>query len=204
MATAVSICSNALMRLGAESFSSFSEGSDTGDNVARVRLCENLWSTVRRQVLRSHSWSDATKRVIISPDVTSPEFGYNNRFLRPSDWLRTIAVSTPDGYERSIDYKIEGGYFLCDESALYLVYLFDNTDPVTYGSSLVEVMELAMMARLAYPVTKSTSLASEITAELERLLVQARGLDTGDDSMQTLGDMPLLSSRYSGRHGRSR
>lgn len=195
-ATAISICSNALLRLGSDPINSFDEGDITGSNLESARLAANLWPTVRRQVLRGHLWNCALKRVLLSPDATAPDFGYSARFLKPADWLRTVQVGL-DPRDR-YDYVSEGGYFLSDEASLPLLYVYDNDNPVTYDSSLVAALEVSMAAALAYPVTKSTSLAQEMAAMAERHLAQARTVDGQDDPPETFGDFPLLASRYGG------
>lgn len=191
MTTAVSICSNALLRLGANAISSFDEADQDGSNIELARLAVNLWPTVRRKTLRAGTWNCAIARALLSPDTTAPPFGYANRFQMPSDWLRTIAV----GEDERARYRKEGNYLMSDEATLPLVYVFDNVNPETYDAALVESLELAMMAALAYPVTKSTSLASEIAALAESALRMARGLDGQDDPAETLGDFPMMASR---------
>jgi hypothetical protein len=197
MATAVSICSNALMRLGSDPINSFDEADVTGSNIERARLASNLWPTVRRQVLRAHPWNVAIKRVLLSPDAVKPAFGYANRFQRPADWLRTIAVGERE-HDR-VEFRTEGNYFLCDDEGFYLVYVFDNDNPATYDASMVGALELAMAAALAYPVTKSTSLAEALSGELRAALSLARATDAQDDPPETLGDFPLLQSRLGRR-----
>ena len=159
-ATAISICSNALLRLGSDPINSFNEGDITGSNLEVARLASNLWPTVRRQVLRGHLWNCALKRVLLSPDATAPDFGYSARFLKPADWLRTVQVGL-DPRDR-YDYVSEGNYFLSDEASLPLLYVYDNDNPATYDASLVAALEVSMAAALAYPVTKSNSLAQEM------------------------------------------
>lgn len=194
MATAVSICSNALLRLGADPINSFDEADNTGSNIERARLASNLWPTVRQQVLRSATWNCAIKRVVLSPDSTPPAFGFANRFLFPGDWLRTLAVGRAEC--DSTRYRTESRYFLSDDSAFYLRYVFDNTNPATWDASLIAAMEQAMAWALAYPVTKSTSLRDTLGMEMKDFLANARGLDAQDDPAETLGDFPLLAGRF--------
>lgn len=198
MTTEVSICSNALLRLGADPISSFDEADQSGSNIERARLCSNLWPTVRRQVLRGHTWNVATKRVLISPDATAPAFGFAYRFLRPADWLRTVAVGRETYDEGSFIYRTEGGYFVTDEAEFPLVYIFDNKNAATYDSALVAALELGMCAVLAYPVTKSTSLADALANELKNTLALGRAIDSQDDPPETFGDSILHRSRYGG------
>ena len=61
MTTAVTICSNALLELGADPINSLEEGTKF------ARLCANLYPSLRDDVLRAHYWKCATKRVTLSP-----------------------------------------------------------------------------------------------------------------------------------------
>lgn len=201
-ATEVSICSNALLRLGAQPINSFDEGAPNGSNIEHVRLASNLWPTVRRNVLRSATWNCAVARVLLSPSDTPPPFGFQHQFIRPSDWLRTIKIGR-DECER-IHYRMEGTRFLSDERALPLIYVFDNANPATWDSSLVGAIEVAMAHAMAYAVTGSTSLRDDIAEELRSLLAQARNVDGQDEPAETLGDGVLLQSRFGSMLGRAR
>lgn len=202
MATAVSIASNALLRLGADPLSSFDEADADGSNIERARLASNLWPTVRRRVLRGSTWNCALRRILLSRDATPPPFSYAYRYLLPSDWLRTVYVGrTP--YDR-LDFKSENRYIHCDNEELPILYVFDNENPATYDAALVDALELAMAAAMAYPVTKSTSLAAELQQITRDALAQARALDGQDDPPQTFGDSPLMASRFGGHRGWAR
>jgi hypothetical protein len=197
MATAVSISSNAMLRLGADPISSFDEADLEGSNIERARLAANLWPTVRKEVLRAHPWNCAIARVLLSPDEVAPAFGYTNRFLLPSDWLRTLQVGeTP---ESLLEFQPEGRYLLANESALPLVYVFDNDNPGTYDALLVGVMEAAMAASLAYPVTKSAAAVERFAAEYEAKAKKARATDGQDAPPETLGDSRLYAGRFGNR-----
>jgi hypothetical protein len=194
MATDVSICSNALLRLGAAPINSFEEADELGSNIQQVRLCANLYPTVRKAILRAHPWNCATARVLLSPDEELPAFGFGNRFLLPSDWLRTLQVGESEG--APLEYRAEGRYLLSDEGALPLVYIFDNQTPASYDAALVQAMETAMCAALAYPVTKSAAMRDSLGAELKEVLRMARNVDGQDNPPETLGDSPLFASRF--------
>lgn len=197
-ATEVSICSNALMRLGGAPISSFDEAYTSGSNLDHVRLASNLWPTVRQQILRAHSWNCCTKTVQLSPDTTAPVGRYANRFQKPADWLRTVDVMI-DRHGRC-DYKDQGGFLLSDAPVLFLTYVFDNKVPATYDSALVGVLEFAMQAAMAYPVTKSTSLADALSQQLMgQVLPAAKAQDGQDDPAQTFGDSPMIASRFGAR-----
>lgn len=188
-ATQVSICSNALLMLGAKSISSMNEDND------RAQLASNLYESVRDMTLRSHPWNCAVKRVLLAADTEAPAFDYTAAFTLPSDWLRTLQVGE-DGYE--VDYKMESGKILAGGTSLPLRYIWRNTVESTWDAMLVHAMELQMAAAMAYPITMSTSKEDAAFKKLQAFMRDARNVDGQDDPAQTLGDYPLLQSRFGG------
>ena len=188
MATKVSICSNALLLLGAKTINSLSEDSD------RASIAANLYESQRDEALRSHPWNCAVKRVILAPDSAAPAFDYGAQFTLPGDWLRTVSV----GYEGDeVDYKHEAGKILANGTVLPLRYIFRNDNEATWDALLVTAMELKMAAAMAYPITGSASMADMMHQKFLQTLRQARAIDGQDDPPQTLGDFPLMSARFS-------
>jgi hypothetical protein len=187
MATDVSICSNALLLVGAQTINDFSGEDD------RTKLVSNLWPMVRDWLLRSHNWNCATKRVQLAPDPTAPEFDYAFRFLIPSDWLRTLQVG-----ERGspLDYTHEGRYILCDTNPLPFVYIA-RVNEGAWDTLLQIAATSAMAALIAYPIAKSTALAESNFAKMVTALKQARAVDGQDTPGETLGDFRLFNSRFS-------
>lgn len=188
----VSICSNALLMLGAQTISDFAENND------RARLASNLYPTVRDSVLRSHPWNCAVKRVVLSPDVATPAFDWAFQFTLPSDFIRTLSVGE-DGCEDT--FKIENGKVLSDNDPCYLRYIFRNENVATWDDMLVEAMQLTMASRMAYATTQSAALRDSVASELLRFMQRARAVDGQDESSSTVGDSPLLNSRFGGGPG---
>lgn len=194
MTNAIQICSNALMMLGAKPIASFTESEGIGANLDRARLCSELYPGLKAAILRGHYWNATARRVILSPDETPPAFGYAYRFRLPGDWLRTWGVGDPNTRSR-LDYRSEGRFLLCDETVLPLLYGADAPED-QWDTLLVDVVTMAMAARLAYPITKSTSEAEIREKKLALLLKEARATDGQDDPPETFGDFPLLTSRF--------
>lgn len=187
MATDVSICSNALLKLGAQPINDLSESSD------RARLASNLYASVRDSMLRSHPWNCCIKRVVLSPDTTAPAFDFDYQFSLPNDYERALSVGE-SGIEAT--FKIEGLKLLSDDNPLYLRYVSNETNPAKWDSMLVMGMELAMAAAMAYAITQSASMRDSMRQELEMHMKRARAVDGQDDTPETMGDTPLINSRF--------
>ena len=184
--SAVSICSNALLLLGDNPIDSFDV-----DN-ARTRLVANLYTSKRDKVLRLHPWNCATKRVILSPDVSAPAFGWAYQFLMPDDWLRTLSVGDETSQD---DYVIEGRKILMDSNICNLRYIFRNEVEATWDALLIDAMTQVMVAALTYPITKSTTKQATEEEIVKMVMKTARAVDGQEVTPETLGDFPLLASR---------
>ena len=194
MPSAVQICSNALLMLGAGPINSFTEADTTGSGLDRARLASNLYPSVQAAVLRSHPWNCATSRVILSPLSIVPAYGYSFQYQLPTNWLRTLAVGQ---YETDrLSYRTEGQSILFNDNPLYLTYLFLNLVETTYDAALIYALELKMASVMAYGLTKSTSLKTQMENEFQLALKSARTSDGQDDPHETLGDFPMLQSRF--------
>ena len=88
MATEVSICSNALRRLGDDPITSLTDDSE------RARLCNAFYEDARDACLRSHPWNFAITRASLTQLSDSPVYGYDYQFALPTDpyCLRVLAM----------------------------------------------------------------------------------------------------------------
>jgi len=192
MATDVSICSNALLMVGAQTINSLDPAADFTD---RQRLCVNLWPTVRDYVLSIHPWNCTRKRAQLNPDADAPAFGWSLQYTLPSDFARMLGIGDDD--DPPFDFTIEDGKLLTDEAGpLKLRYTYLNRNVGRWPPLLVHATTMAMRAVLAYPITQSTSLEQLLDQVLAPILQKARAIDSQDRPPETLGDFPLLASRF--------
>lgn len=190
--TAASICSNALLMLGAQSINSLSDDTD------RARLASNLFPTVSAYVIAQHPWGCCRTRAVLNPETTTPAFDWAYQYALPPDFVRMIAVGQ-DGFE--VPYLIEADpatgkrKILCDDSPLYLRYSRLNDSVSSWDDLLVMAVTQAMRQVMAYPITQSASLEQLIDQAIGPILVQARAIDAQNEPPETLGDFRLLGSR---------
>jgi len=187
IASEVSICSNALVRLGGKPISSFQEDSEFAGP------CATVWPTVRNMVLRAHPWNCATRRAILAPLVESPAFDFGYQFNLPTDWLKTLQVGRRNC---PITYQQEGRRILANVSGLPLVYIWENTNPGTWDDSMVEAAEILMAAAMAYTVTSSTSLRDSLNQEGQYKLKVAKANDGQDTPPEEFNDSALTMARF--------
>ena len=189
MATSsVSICSNALLLLGATPISDFNE------NTPSARLCSNMYPSVRNFILRAHPWNCATKRVVLAPAAGKPTFGWGNQFPLPGDVLRILSVGSERGW--CDEYQVEGNRILANTSTLELRYIWRNEDESTWDATLVHLAEITMAAKIAYGITKSSSLRDSFAQQAEFELRRAKAIDGQENPPDELGGYPSLESRY--------
>ena len=186
MATDVSICSNALLRLGDQPINSLIEEND------RARLASNTYPSVRDALLRGHPWNCAIKRVILSPDLTAPAYGWSQRFLLPGDFIRLLSVGESGGHD---DYELEDGYILMDESVCYLRYLYRAPES-KWDALLVEAATESMRRVFAFPITTSSSAEANAYNIVQAVLKQARAVDAQENPPETFGDEAMFRAGF--------
>lgn len=194
--TDVSICSNALVMVGAKPINSF---DPSGENEGqRAPTAANLYGDIRDAMLRSHYWNFATARKILAPVVLAPSeqanlFDYTAAFALPSDWQRTLQV----GQRQSpISYVQEGRRLLANVTVLPLVYIFQNKEPASYDPAFVYALELAMAAALAYPITRDKALADSKKKEAYDAWKAAKRYDGADNPPEEIMSNPLIEARF--------
>lgn len=186
----VTICSNALQMLGAKPINDFNEKTE------HARLAKSLYPSVRDDILRGHPWNCATKRVILAPLATAPAFDFTYQFPLPGDWLRTLQVGKKGQQD---EYRSEGRNILANVTTLHLVYIFRNEDESSWSTNLIELAELQMAAKMAYAVTKSSSIRDSFRDEFARAFKVSKAIDGQDDPPEEFSEGTLLEARFQTR-----
>ncbi|MCS5590730.1 MAG: hypothetical protein NZ824_12270 [Candidatus Thioglobus sp.] len=177
MATEVSICSNALRKLGDDPITSLSENSE------RARLCNAFYASTRDAVLRAHPWNFATVRQTLNKLTSVPAFDYAAEFTLPSDpyCVRVLSMDYPD-YE----FKIEGRKLLTDYDEAKILYIARITDTAEFDPLFTEALTARLSAELAYSITGSNTLSQQMWQTYESKISEARSIDGLEGSMEGL------------------
>ena len=182
MATEVSICSNALRRLGDDPITSLT------DDTERARLCNSFYEDSRDAVLRSHPWNFAITRASLAKLSTAPAYGFANQFALPTNpyCLRVLGMEYEDYIFKVENVATHGRVLLTDEATANIIYVARITDTNLFDAMFVDVLTQKLAVDLAYPVTNSTTLQTQMQKVFEKKLSEARSIDGQEGFMDDL------------------
>ena len=171
MATEVSICSNALRRLGDDPITTLT------DDTERARLCNAFYPSSRDAVLRSHSWNFSITRTSLARLTDAPAYGFAYQFAIPSDCLRVISMEYPDNIFKIENLPSHGRVLLTDEATANILYISQITNTILFDSMFVDTLTAKLSSDLAYPVTNSPKVQTEMEKLYQNKLSEARSID---------------------------
>ncbi len=184
MATSVTdVCNRALQKLGAKRISSIDEAS------VSARAVRLAYEIVRRSELRKYDWNFAIKRAELAADATAPEWGRQNAFALPADFIK-LTNNYPESFYTSdnntltygssfagqIDFVIEAGNKILTNSGspLQVRYIGDITDTTKWDPIFVEVVATMMAFEICEEITQSNSKKQALAQEYAGLLAEAK------------------------------
>ena len=151
------------------------------DILARYRL-DDAWTKATNKALEEGVWHFAVRTVAIpfSSDVT-PAFGWNYAFLKPTDYVRTVALSSNMYFTGPFnDWDDDGTYWWANWTPLYVKYVSNDTslggyNLGTWPESFCTYQAHELAERVA-PLLTSMSGAEkeEFRKEKKRALADAR------------------------------
>jgi hypothetical protein len=157
MATQLGLYNAALLELGETVLAALSE------NVEARRVLDALYPNVLASALEAGSWNFAmrTIRADADPDVT-PQFGYAHVFGKPSDWVRSVAVSADENFAMPLlAYVDDVNYWSADTTPIYVRYVSNDMlfglALLNWPASFTRYVELELAARACERLTQNSS-----------------------------------------------
>lgn len=187
MASSVAeICNVALQMVGARRITSLNEDS------VEARLCLDFYDTVRDELLRSHPWKFAIKRVALAEVANEePLFGFDNYFQLPTDCLRVLKVEG----DESFPWTVEGTYLLTDDDTATIKYVAKITQVGMFDSCFTQALALKLAYKLSFPLVQSTSLRTALQAEYVDAIRTARSFNAQEGAGDRFYADDWLNSR---------
>ena len=183
----IELCSSALLKLGADSISSFEDGT------AEAKVAARLYPLVRDAMLSAHPWSFATKKVELAQLAMVPPTDFAYAHQLPNDFLK--ALSAGDAVRgRGLTYQIVNWQLHSDAETVVLTYVFRPSEgdfPAYFASALVT----RLAAEFCLPLTENTSRADRFTRLAEAELKLAKLVDSQQDTPPKVEDFTLIEAR---------
>ncbi len=185
--TDISICSQALLKLGADSITSFAEGTAESEAVSA------LYPLVRDSLLSSYPWSFATAQKRLVKLAENPLADYQNSYLLPNDFLRVVSAGS-GGKGSGMRYRIYEKELHTDLSEVNLTYIF-RAHESTFPAFFIECLVAKLASELCLPLTESSSRAEVLQRYAEDLTAKARLIDSQQATPKGFSDFVLTEVR---------
>ena len=200
--TAVQICSNALIRLGAQPIQSFTEGTDI------ATTCSSVYDMKKEYMLASYPWRFTKKFTQLSRLTASPTAQWEYQYVLPTDRVSAgfcAAFSSEDvGAIPIQDYTIVGNVLMSDNDEVWVEYQY-LPDESVWAPYFTELMVNVMMDELVFNVTDNAGLKQNIQMNtygvpsefgVGGLYGKAMALDSRDNPTTFVLDSILLEARF--------
>jgi hypothetical protein len=186
MASVVDICNLALRQLGARRITSLS------DSTEEARACNDVYESLRDDLLRSHPWNFAVYRASLASSSDSDQWEFDYSYPLPSDCLRVIAVED----DHSFIWQVEKRRIVTNQGGpLRIKYIAKETDPNQFDVSFMKCLALYIAAELAERLTNSNTKRQLAEAAFDKALRVAKFTDAQESTPHQLVNGSWLDSR---------
>jgi hypothetical protein len=202
MTDRLSLYNRSLRHLGQRTLASLSE------NVEARRALDAAWDDgLVKYCLEQGQWNFAIRSVSLTydPDVT-PAFGFAYAFGMPSDWIRTVGLSSDEYFADILSGRRitnEGAYWYTDIDTLYLRYVSNDLsfggDLSLWPETFTEYAALRLADQVCSAVTGSESKIERIRKDTKRALMDARSKDAINDGTSYAPMGSWAGARLGGR-----
>lgn len=199
--TDIKICSDALILLGANPISSFTEGTD------EANICDRLYPDVKIKTLASYPWSFSFKKTQLSRLITTPVNEYKYEYQLPSDMIarpRAVYDTSSTYAHPRRDYKLQGDKLLTNYEKVYIDYQYQVPE-YAMPHFFVQLLRYEMVWHLANPITDQTektdywrTIAQGTPGENGRggYMRTAMSIDGQGQPTNAIQDFSLIDVRY--------
>lgn len=201
MATKLGLFNAALLELGHDAL------SDTGEAIEAGRLLNQQYSQVVEECLSSGSWNFAMETIQADADTgVTPNFGFAKVFAKPSDWLRTHAVSADENFGLPLlQYYDDMNFWSADYSPIYIRYVSNDTglgfELNRWTPAFARFVSLELATRVGMKISQSESKLEEVRKERDRARRIALNQDCMNEPNPKFAPLGSWNSSRSGRFG---
>ena len=200
--TGITICSDALLMIGAKAITSFNDGTDESS------ICDRLYPDIRDSLLVMYPWSFSTKKIQLARLLTAPGSVWKYAYQLPGDRLnnpRAVFESASVGAPVRKDWEIQGDQLLTNLEYVYIDYQYSVGE---YAMPQYFVQLLKYM--VAWHIAEALTEQQEKAAKWQRIAVgdpseNGRGgffrtaaqIDGQGNPARAISDFTLVEARFS-------
>jgi hypothetical protein len=190
MASKVDLANEALLMLGANSITSFT------DNDSNAVLVNRFYDGERDAVLRGHRWNCAINTANLASLSDTPIIDWAYKFTLPTNpyCLRVLDVRTVTG-DIKLNHEVQGRELFTEESTVDITYIQRLEDTSLFDALLYQALVFRMAWKLAYPITRSHPVMSQMGSMYESVVREARTIDSQEGTPEEIATDALTDLR---------
>lgn len=190
MASDIELASNALILIGDNPISSFTEPG------AGATAAANLYEDTYRVLLSLHPWTFAFKEQKLNKLSQSPDSltNFSSAFQMPTDHIRTWAMMPQS------NYAVVGDKIYSNENELLLRYVYKVAETML-PPHFTKTLEYLLASDFAQLVTENTSKSEYFKKLYKDQLGSAMSIDSSGHPQVAILDRPFTDVRYGGFAG---
>ena len=187
MTSAVEMASNALLLIGDDPISAFTEPG------AGAQAASNLYESVYTQFLSEHPWSFAFKEQFLNRLSQMPDSitNYKYAYQVPTDVIRLWAVLDHS------DYVIVGNLLYSNQSQLFARYVY-RVEETRLPPHAVQAIQYKLASDFAIAVTEDANKNALYERKYTSSLARARNIDSQSRPQTPIIDSPFVDARMGG------
>ena len=185
--TAITLCSKALIKIGAKSITSFEE------DTAEAEVANQLYEPTLQNLLASYPWRFALTQKTLAQLTEKPISDYQYAYQLPNDCVRVLSAGQ-NVKSSGLNYKIVGQKLYTNSEAVVLNYIRrpeENTFPAFFTDALIG----KLAAEFCLPLTESTTRTDYVKKMSESSISTARLVDAQQNINSTFQDFSLIEVR---------
>jgi hypothetical protein len=186
--SALALCSQALIRLGAAPISSFDE------EATEAIVAQRLYPISLDALLSSHPWNFAITQRSLARLSTPPVADFDYAFQLPENCLRVISAGTSHrGY--GLDYRLQGNTLATSSETVILTYIC-RTHETLFPPFFCFALVSRLAADFCLPLTDNLSRWKALQHAADQELRRAKLLDTQQETTAAFDFSGLVEERY--------
>tara|TARA_S200000501_G_C20747184_1_gene710031 strand:+ start:15 stop:614 length:600 start_codon:yes stop_codon:yes gene_type:complete len=193
--TKIDICARALVMIGAQPISSFTDGS------TEALVANNIYNDIAEASLTRHRWRFATTQSTLSLLTNTPTGRYDYAYQMPTspEVLQIISITVNDyviPYSRYQNYIYVNTYG--STSSLVMDYIY-KVDEAYFPPHFRLALEYELASVFAGSVARDSSMIKQFKELSERQFLVAKNIDSAETTSKVLDTNRFINLRRSTR-----